>query len=179
MTPDLDLMLATVERALAAAILPGASNASAKEEASLAILFTRWMREVLDHLPAAERASHRDCRAALGEIAARVEAEASSAAARELAREAGREAASGDAAAPAALRAETRRAKALLGRVLRELRSSGDGALANQVRARLFDLGVAEIERERAFGRPTGLDPDWRSLPSLADLVRDQERNTR
>lgn len=176
MTPDLDLMLATLERALATAVLPGGGNAAAREEASLAILFSRWIREVLDDVLEAERASLRDCRAALDEIAAGLGG-STSATVRDLVREAAAPAAAGD--DPARVRAEARRVKALLGRILRELRIGGETALASDVRARLHDLAVREIERERAFGRPTGLDPDWRSLPTLADLVRDPERNSR
>src|SRR5947208_12224661 len=68
MTPNLELMLETIERALAVAILPAAGNASAREEASLAILFTRWIRDVVDHVADAERASYRDCRATLAAV---------------------------------------------------------------------------------------------------------------
>src|SRR5262249_5936790 len=70
MIPSLDLILGTIERALTVAILPAAGNASAKEEASIGILFTGWLRDVVDHVADAERASYHDCRAALGDVAA-------------------------------------------------------------------------------------------------------------
>ena len=44
--------------------------------------------------------------------------------------------------------------------------------LAEAVRVRLYDLGVRDIERERAFGRAKHLDPEWESLPTLAELSR-------
>jgi hypothetical protein len=171
-TLSLDLMLATIERALATSILPSAMNAAAKEEASLTILFTRWIREVLDYVPAAERASYRDCRAALDDVTTRLERRASSGAALEWQRESRLSPLDVDAASPAELRRATREIKALLGRLLRALRADGHAALANEVRARLYDLGVHEIERERAFGRASTMDPDWTSIPSLADLAR-------
>ncbi len=171
MTPNLDLMLGTIERALATSILPSAADAAAKEEASLAILFTRWVREVLDHVPAAERSSYRECRAALDDAIARLESRSASGSALDLVRESRISPLDADAALPAELRQATRKIKALLGRVLRTLRAEGDAALANDVRAQLFDLGLREIERERAFGRASTIDPDWPSIPSLADLA--------
>ncbi len=171
MTPNLELMLATIERALATSILPSAANAAAKEEASLAILFTRWIRDVLDHVPAAERSSYRDCRAALDDATARLEDRAASGRALQWLRESSVSPLDADAASPAELRRTTREIKALLGRVLRALRAEGDAALANEVRARLYDLGVREIARERAFGRASTMDPDWPSIPSLAELA--------
>jgi len=170
MTPSLDLMLETVERALATSILPNATNAAAKEEASLAILFTRWIREVLDDVPAAERASYRECRAAIDDITARLEAHATAGAALDLIREMRTGPFEPDAASPAEIRQATRRIKAILGKILRTIRAEGDVRLANEVRARLYDLGLRELERERAFGRGSAMDPDWRSIPSLADL---------
>jgi len=170
MTPSLDLMLETIERALATSILPNAANAAAKEEASLAILFTRWIREVLDDVPAAERASYRDCRAALDAVTARLEARATSGAALDLIRESRAGLFAPDAVPPAEIRQATRRIKALLGRLLHTIRAEGDARLANEVRVRLYDLGLRELERERAFGRGSAMDPDWRSISSLADL---------
>src|SRR5882757_7836764 len=85
MIPSLDLILGTIERALTVAILPAAGNASAKEEASLGILFTRWLRDVVDHVADAERASYVDCRSALADIGSLLGAgPASSAVAREI-----------------------------------------------------------------------------------------------
>jgi hypothetical protein len=170
-TPDLDLMLGTIERALATSILPSAANAAAKEEASLAILFTRWIRAVLDHVPAAERSSYRECRAALEDVLARLEDRSAGGSALEALRESAVSPLDADAASPAELRRAAREIKALLGRVLRALRAEGRAALANEVRSRLYDLGLREIERERAFGRVSTMDPDWPSIPSLADLT--------
>ncbi len=179
MTPNLELMLATIERALTTSILPTATNAAAKEEASLAILFTRWIRDVVDHLPAAERSSYRDCRAALVDAVARVEARSASPHALDLVRESRIPPLDADGASPAELRQAVRGIKALLGRLLRALRAEGDAALANEVRARLYDLGLCEIERERAFGRASTMDPDWASIPSLADLARGDDQPRR
>jgi hypothetical protein len=177
MTPNLELMLATLERALATSILPGTADAAAKEEASLAILFTRWIREVLDHMPGAERASYRDCRAALDDVTARIERHVSSGAALGCLREWRIPRLDPDEASPAELRQATREIRMLLGRLLRALRADGHGAFATEVRARLYDLGVHEIERERAFGRASTMDADSTSIPSLADLARgDQTR---
>jgi len=170
MTPSLDLMLETIERAVATSILPNATNPAAKEEASLAILFTRWIRVVLDDLPDAERASYRDSRAALDDVTARLEARATSGAALDLLRESRTGRLEPDAAPPAEIREATRAIKALLGRLLHAIRAEGDPRLANQVRAQLYYLGLRELERERAFGRGSAMDPDWRSMPSLADL---------
>jgi hypothetical protein len=77
------------------------------------------------------------------------------------------------------LREATHEIKALLGRILRALRAGGHAALANEVRARLYDLGVREIGRERAFGRASTMDPDWASIPSLADLARGDDEPRR
>jgi hypothetical protein len=45
--------------------------------------------------------------------------------------------------------------------------------------ARLYDLGLREIERERAFGRGSAMDLDWPSIPPLAELsLRDIRRQT-
>jgi len=178
-TPNLDLMLGTIERALATSILPSAANAAAKEEASLAILFTRWVREVLDHVPAAERSSYRECRAALDDTTARLEDHPASGSALELVRDSRVSPLDADAALPGELRQATRRIRALLGRVLHTLRAEGNAALANDVRAQLYDLGLREIERERAFGRASTMDPDWTSIPSLADLAAGAARPRR
>jgi hypothetical protein len=170
MTPSLDLMLETIERALATSILPNAANAAAREEASLAILFTRWIREVLDYVPAAERASYRECRAALDDVTASIEARAASGDTRGLLREARTTLLDPKASPPLELRQATRTIKVLLGRLLHTLRAEGDASLAGEVRARLYDLGLREIERERAFGRASAMDPDWSSILSLAEL---------
>jgi hypothetical protein len=169
-TPNLDLMLGTIERALVTSILPSAANAAAKEEASLAILFTRWVREVIDHAPAAECSSYRECRVALDDAIARLEGRPASGSALDLVR-GSRISLDADEASPAELRRATRRIKALLGQVLRTLRAEGYASLANDVRAQMYDLGLREIERERAFGRASTIDPDWPSIPSLADLA--------
>jgi hypothetical protein len=176
MIPSIDLMLGTIERALSVAILPAAGNASAKEEASLAILFTRWLRDVVDHVADAERESQEDCGRALRDIAAMLSTGRASTDAR------------GEIAAhlvapevtTAAERRETcRRAKALLSRSLRAAREDGDDAAANAIRRRLADLAVRELEREIAFGRGTGIDPDGAKSPPLADVVtRHAERRS-
>jgi hypothetical protein len=158
MTPSLDLMLATIERALAVAIVPAAGNASAREEASLAILFTRWIRDVVDHLGDAERASYRDCRATLAQADLEWEAEPEPETAAEI-------------------RDEARKIKKRLGDLLASLRDAGDERAARVLRAALFDLGSREIERERAFGRATGLDPDAPSIPTLSELLQSSERS--
>jgi hypothetical protein len=171
MTPDVDLMLETLERALAISILPGGGNAAAKEEASLAILFARWIRDVLDQVPSAERASYRDCRAALDEIASRLERGEANPGALILVRESRLSGVDADIAPLPELRRATRAIKEILGRVLRTLRTDGDTSVAKEIRARLFELGLREIERERAFGRPSMIDPEWRSISTLADVV--------
>jgi hypothetical protein len=163
-------MLSTIERALATSILPSAANVAAKEEASLAILFTRWIRAVVDDAASAERISYRDCRTALNDISGQVESLAVGASGLAWLRESRISALAAEALLPAELRHASREIKALLGRALRALRSQGHAALANEVRARLYDLGALEIERERAFGRASMMDPGWRSIPSLADL---------
>lgn len=175
MIPSLDLMLATIGRALEVAVLPRSTDASAREEAGLALLFARWMRDVFDDVATAERASARDCRAALGDVRALLEKDPAGAGA--LAEIGAAPALALDEASPQALvREETTRVKALLGKTLRRLRAEGAEALARTVRLRLYDLGVREIERERAFGRATQLDPDWQTLPTLAELLRGEAR---
>ena len=163
MTPSLDLMLATIERALEVAILPNATNASAREEAGLALLFTRWIRDVADDVGEAERASLGDCREAEDEVTKLVGADAIGR--RVLA------AIPRDDTTEASARESARRIRVRLGRLLKALRAEHADDLAREVRARLYDLGVREIERERAFGRATRLDPDWQSLKTLADLA--------
>jgi hypothetical protein len=172
MMPTIDLMLATIERALATAVLPGAGNAAAKEEASLAILFARWLRDVVDHVSAAERASYRDCRATLDEVTARLDDGAAGASARELARAARLSPLDAEATPPAELRQATRQVKQLLGTLLERLRAAGHASLAADVRARLFDLGLREIARERSFGRASTMDPEWQTIASLAEQRR-------
>ena len=162
MIPNLDLMLGTIERALEVAILPNATNASAREEASLALLFTRWIRDVVDDVGDAERASLRDCREAEGEVTKLLDADPVGR--RVLAATAG-----GD-APRASEREAARRIRVGLGRMLKALRADGADALACELRARLYDLGVREIDRERSFGRATRLDPDWQSIRTLSEL---------
>jgi hypothetical protein len=174
MIPSIDLMLATLERALSVAILPAAGNAAAREEATLGILFARWLRDVADNAVDAERASYRDCRAALADIAALVSPgrlgpgiSAFSSQARALLEKPAAEAA-------AAVREETRAAKALLVRSLRAAREDGDEA-APAIRRRLADLAARELEREIAFGKVTGIDPDGAKGPSLAEVLAAQK----
>jgi hypothetical protein len=178
-TPNLELMLSTLERALTTSILPSAANAAAKEEASLAILFTRWIRAVLDDVPTAERSSYRDCRIALDDVIARLESRAAGASALAGLRESRTSPLDPDAASPAEFRQTAREIKALLGRALRALRAEGQAALANEVRARLYELGVREIERERAYGRASTMDPDGAPIPSLAELARGDNQSRR
>ena len=167
MTPNLDLMLATIERALEVAILPNATNASAREEAGLALLFTRWIRDVADDVGEAERASLRDCREAEGEVTKLVDADPVGR--RVLA------AIPRDDAPHANARDSARRIRVRLGQLLKALRAERAEPLAREVRAHLYDLGVREIDRERAFGRATRLDPDWQSLKTLAELSAGKE----
>ena len=161
MNPKLDLILATIERALEVSILPNATNPSAREEASLALLFTRWIRDVVDDVAAAEKASAEDCRAAWADVRALCDADP-----------AGRRLVEKDSPGGATAREEAQAIKAALGRILQALRVAGASPLAQAVRLRLYDLGVREIERERAFGRATRLDPEWSSIPTLAELSR-------
>ena len=169
MTPNLELMLETIERALAVAILPAAGNASAREEASLAILFTRWIRDVVDHVADAERASYRDCRATLAAVC---EGLLAAAPAEEALPVLGNAQAQSEPETAAEIRNEVRKIKKLLGDLLASLRAAGDGEAAKVLRAALFELGSREIDRERAFGRATGLDPDAPSIPTLSELLR-------
>ena len=167
MIPPVDLLLSTLERALAVTILPNATNAAAKEEASLGILFVRWLRDVVDHAVDVEIASYEDCRAALAELAD--SGRAGSALAAELA--GSRPLLEQPAATAAERREQTRRVKAHLCRCLRAARADGDDALARTIRRRLTSLAAREIEREIAFGRATGIDPDGAKAPSLAELI--------
>lgn len=171
MNPKLDLMLGTIERALEVAILPNATNPSAREEASLALLFTRWIRDVVDDVGDAERASAEDCRAALAGVRSMLEADP---AGRRALESCGLRSLADpkESTTVALLRQETHAIKAFLGRLLQQLRADGAGPLAGAVRLRLYDLGAREIERERAFGRATRLDPEWSSIPRLAELSR-------
>ena len=168
MIPPVDLLLSTLERALAVTILPNATNAAAKEEASLGILFVRWLRDVVDHAVDAEIASYEDCRAALAEIADTAPG-AGSALRAELA--ASRALLERPAATAAERREQTRGAKAHLCRCLRAARTDGDASLAHAIRLRLTTLAAREIEREIAFGRATGIDPDGAKAPALAELL--------
>lgn len=175
MTPSIDLVLATLERALSVTILPTATNASAKEEASLGVLFMRWLRDVVDHAADAERASETACRRAAADVAGIFRGSPSlGGASAGVASEVEAALAKPRPETIAGVREEGRRWKALLGRSLRAAREDGDEQTSHAIRLRLFDLAGGEIERERAFGRSTGMDPDAASLPALADLVRPQ-----
>jgi hypothetical protein len=173
MIPPVDLLLSTIERALTVAVLPAVANASAREEAALGALTTRWLRDVVDHVADAERASHRDCRAALEDVVA-IAAGAAGPASAEVVRKAREALAGARSEAIAAAREETRTAKRLLAEALRAARTDGEGGIATAIRARLATLAAREIERERAFTRATGLDPDTATIRPLAEVVRGQ-----
>jgi hypothetical protein len=68
-------------------------------------------------------------------------------------------------------REASRRAKALLARALRAARRDGSDDAAKAIRRRLAALAGKELEREIAFGRATGIDPDGAKSPPLADVV--------
>ena len=172
MIPSLDLILGTIERALTVAILPAAGNAAAKEEASLGIMFTRWLRDVADHVVDAERASYHDCRSALGDVAGML---ASGAAQTAVAGEIRGFLGEPVAEAASRVREESRRAKALLSRSLRAAREDGSDS-ARLIRRRLADLAGQELEREIAFGRATGIDPDGAKSPALAEVLATWKR---
>lgn len=172
MNVPLDLVLSTLERALAVTVLPAAGNPAAKEEAGLGVLFTRWLRDVVDHAVDAERASHQDCRRALSDVAAEIGASREGAATGEALAEA---IAILDFPPPstiAAVREETRRIKEILARAIRAAREDDDRLLAIVIRARLLALAANEIERELSFTRATGIDPDAASVTPLAELLR-------
>lgn len=170
MIPSLDLILGTLERALAIAILPAAGNASAKEEASLGIVFVRWLRDVADHAADAERASYEDCRGALADVVAIVAPGHPGPASSGVLRDARAFLDRPTAETAAAIRAEARLAKALLVRSLRAAREDRlDSAAA--IRRRLADLAGRELEREIAFGRSTGIDPDGTRGAALAEVL--------
>ena len=168
MIPSVDLILATIERALTVAILPAAGNASAKEEASIGILFTRWLRDVVDHVADAERASSGDCRKALADVAGLLSSGAASSA---VAVEIRSFVAEPVPQAASQVREDARRAKSLLARALRAAREDGSDS-ANAIRRRLAELAGRELEREIAFGKATGIDPDGAKSPSLAEILR-------
>jgi fumarylacetoacetate (FAA) hydrolase family protein len=176
--PSIDLILTTLERALTATILPAAGNASAKEEASIGILMTRWLRDVGDHVVDAERASHRDCRRALEDVALLLANGATGPQAATVREEAGKLLASRSPEAIAAVREEARLAKSLLARALRATRAEGDDACALAIRARLAALAGREIERECSFGRATGIDPDAATVEPLSVISRDERSET-
>jgi len=172
MVPSLDLILGTIERALTVAILPAAANAAAKEEAGLGILFTRWLRDVVDHAADAERASYRDCREALVDVVGMLSPKSGGTAAGVL-EEARTFLGRPIAETAAAVRAESKVAKTLLARALRAARADGSDATAT-IRRRLADLAGRELEREIAFGRATGIDPDGAKGPPLAEVLKAQ-----
>ena len=170
MIPSVDLMLGTLERALSVAILPAAGNAAAKEEATLGILFARWLRDVVDHAVDAERASNRDCRAALADVVSIASSGTGRAALFAFSSEARALLAKPVVEQAAPAREETRLAKALLVRSLRAARADGDEC-ALAIRRRLADLAALELEREIAFGKATGIDPDGAKGRSLAEVL--------
>jgi len=170
MIPSIDLMLGTLERALSVAILPAAGNAAAREEATLGILFARWLRDVADHAVDAERASYRDCRAALADVVALVSSGRRGPAVSAFSSEARDLLAKPAAEAAAAVRKEARMAKALLVRSLTAAREDCDDT-APAIRRLLADLAARELEREIAFGKVTGIDPDGAKGPSLAEVL--------
>ncbi|MEA2624255.1 MAG: hypothetical protein QOD06_300 [Candidatus Binatota bacterium] len=173
MIPSIDLILGTLERALTVAILPAAGNAAAKEEASLGILFTRWLRDVVDHVADAERASYHDCRRALSDVVAIFSTGVRGPAVSALTSEARTLLARLEAETASQAREETRHAKELLVRSLRATREDGDHS-APVIRQRLADLAGRELEREIAFGRATGIDPDGAKGRPLAEVLNAQ-----
>ena len=68
------------------------------------------------------------------------------------------------------IRKQTGVAKALLVRSLRAAREDGDECAA-EIRRRLADLAARELEREIAFGKATGIDPDGAKGRSLAEVL--------
>src|SRR5205823_10549948 len=145
------------------------------EEASIGILMTRWLRDVGDHVVDAERASHQDCRRALQDVASLLAKGATGPQAAAVREEAHGLLAGPSAERIAAARDETRLAKTLLARALRATRAEGDDACAAAIRARLAILAGREIERECAFGRATGIDPDAASVKPLAAIVNQND----
>ena len=172
MIGSIDLVLATLERALATSVLPATSGADAKQEAALGALFARWLRDVVDHAGDAERASQRDVREALARVVALGSERrlgASSAIAIETARALLDFA---PATVIAEIRDELRRTKNALARALRAAREDDDADLATALREILMHLSALEIERELAFARATGMDPDAATVTPLAELAR-------
>ncbi len=175
MIPSIDLMLATIERALTVAILPAAGNASAKEEAGLGILFSRWLRDVVDLAADAERASARDCRDALADVVGIAAKGKKGVASSAVASEASAHLVRPLPDRAAEVRADARAAKTLLVRALKAARADGDDAAAN-IRRRLASLAERELAREIAFGKATGIDPDGAKGPSLAEVLENQRK---
>jgi len=172
MIPSIDLLLTTLERALSVTILPTAANASAREEASLGILVARWLRDVIDDVANAERASERDCRAALADVGAILAAGLRRPASVSVLGEIREALARSSPERIAAAREETRALKRLLGEALGAARADGDDSTAAAIRGRLTALAGREIARERSFGRSTGMDPDAATVPTLAALSK-------
>jgi hypothetical protein len=175
MIGSIDLVLATLERALTVTVLPAAADADAKQEAALGALFARWLRDVVDHAGDIERASAADAGRTLGEIAAfasRAPLGAASRAALDDARALGEES---PPETVAAVRDFVRRAKTALGKALHAARADGDRDLARAVRRILGDFAGREIERDLSFARATGMDPDAAGVTPLAELLRRQE----
>jgi hypothetical protein len=179
MYASIDLLLSTLERALAVAVLPGVANATAKDEAALGVLFSRWLRDVVDHAADAELASYDDGRAALADVAATIAtARAGLACASELS--AARALLERPPARSiAAIREESRLLKAHLCRALRAARQDQDSVLAQAIRRRLVELAAREIARDIAFGRAAGMDPDAARSPSLSTVLSTQREADR
>ena len=172
MIGSIDLVLATLERALSVSVVPATADADARQEAALGALFARWLRDVVDHAADAERASWRDARAALGELAALASQTSLPAGARAAIDAARALAGEREPETLAEVRDRSAAAKAALARALRAARDDGDADLAARVRAILMRFADREIQRELAFARATGMDPDAATVPPLAEVLR-------
>ncbi|MGH7821014.1 MAG: hypothetical protein ACREQ9_14720, partial [Candidatus Binatia bacterium] len=128
------------------------------------------LRDVVDHAVDAERASYHDCRGALADVVASLEAVRAGPAAAIVEREARAFLAEPAADTASRIREHTRLAKALLVRSLRAAREDASDSAAS-TRRRLADLAGRELEREIAFGRATGIDPDGAKGPPLAEVL--------
>jgi hypothetical protein len=172
MIGSIDLVLATLERALAVTVVPATADADARQEAALGALFARWLRDVVDHAADAERASCRDARRALAEVAALASQQALPAGARAALAAVRVLADEHEPESLAEVRDRSGAAKTALARALRAARDDGDADLAARVRAILMRFADREIERELAFARATGMDPDAATVPPLAEVLR-------
>ena len=172
MIGSIDLVLATLERALSVSVVPATTDADARQEAALGALFARWLRDVVDHAADAERASLRDSTAALGELTALASQTALPADSRAAIEAARALAGEREPERLAEVRNRSAAAKAALARALRAARDDGDADLAARVRAILMRFADREIQRELAFARATGMDPDAATVPPLAEVLR-------